>query len=75
MAGLVRQFLETQIAEIAEKEIQKAVESAKLGIDRRVKELLPQVATGMLDRFRIERPYGGPELVIRIDISENPKVK
>ncbi len=67
----IRKHLETEIAGIIDVE----VAAAKLNVEKKIRALIPQVATAMLDRFTIERPYGGPELVIRVDISTEPKVK
>lgn len=55
-------------------EIEKIVEEERLlvakRVNDRVRELVPKVATALLDRFTIERPFGGPELIIRVNLNE-----
>jgi len=71
VVSLIRRGLEAEIAIIAEEETKKAVQHANEQIERRIKQLLPRVATGVFNRFTMEQPFGRHELVIRVDISKD----
>ncbi len=64
----ITRHLTDKIEEIRIEETKAAIASASKRIEERTRELLPQVAMKLLNRFSVERPFGGHELVIKIDL-------